>query len=151
MTLSTLCKYLNNYFPVMLKVDTFTIENGTIDLSEMLEYGDLHNEQYFRIAGSVFNDGVYQYTESLTGLTDETFYGSITPMAVPKEITDLLTEITAWQTAVAEDSHATGPFTSESFGGYSYTKASGSGAGDSSDPTTWMGHFKGRLSQWRKI
>lgn len=36
---------------------TFTIENGAIDLSDT----DIKPGQYYRIIGSVFNDGVYQY------------------------------------------------------------------------------------------
>lgn len=150
MTLSTLCKYLNNWFETAICVDTYTIEDGVIDLSDLEERGRIQNNQYFRIAGSVFNDGVYQYTDELTTLTDETFYGSVSPMAIPSEVMQLLADITAWETKIADDPQADSPYQSESFGGYSYTKA-GNGTGDSSDATTVFGHFKGRLAKWRKI
>ena len=41
----------------------------------------------------------------------------------------------------------TSPFTSESFGGYSYTKASS----DAGIPLSWQKIFASKLNLWRKI
>ena len=146
MTLSELCKELKNWFETARYGGRFTITDGAIDLSEMVADGSLQNGQYFRIVGSVFNDGVYQYPAS--DLDDETFSGAVYAMAVPKEVITLLNDINAWM-----DTHgaeALKPFQSESFGGYSYSLKGGlSDAGTSAEP--WKVMFSSRLSKWRKI
>lgn len=143
-TLSELCKELNNWFDQKRYFGLFTIQNGELNTAKC----PIAKGQFFRIAGSVFNDGVYRYPVS--GLKDEVFDGAVWAMAVPKEIVDLLAEINEWVEKYANNAQVNGPFTSESFGGYSYTKA-GNSTGDANDPTTWMGHFRGRLNRWRKI
>lgn len=132
--------YLNNWFLLEDGVHTgdFTVENGGIALP-FLQTG-----QYFRVIGSVFNDGVYKYPAE--GLTGETFTGSVWALAVPKEVVDLAAEIAAWQEKNA--TVVTSPYTSESFGGYSYTKAANESTGSA---PTWQGTFKARLARWRKL
>ena len=71
-------------------------------------------------------------------------------MAIPKEVVNIASDIKTWvEKNGGADSAANSPFTSESFGGYSYSKgASVSGdyaAGD------WKSAFASRLAQWRKI
>lgn len=107
----------------------------------------IQDNQYFRIVGSVFNDGVHQYTSELE-LTDETFTGAIWLMAIPKDVIDLATEISDWKEKYADTVNS--PFQSESFGGYSYSKASGGSSSGSSGPT-WQSVFAKRLNEWRKI
>ena len=142
--LNEICKELNNWFETGKYFNTtLTISDGQIDLSDLIASGALQTNQYFRIVGSVFNDGVYQYPA--TDLTDEIFDGAIWPMAVPKEIIDLSTEISNWSTANAEV--LASPYQSESFGGYSYSKASSSDG----NTLTWKDQFGSRLSKWRKI
>ena len=69
--LAELCAELKNYFLRNQSEDIhnglFTISDGSIDLPFLLD------GQYFRIVGSVMNDGVYQYPVS--ELADETFPG----------------------------------------------------------------------------
>ena len=125
-----ICRELNNWFDENPKdgsnnryFGNFIITDGTLDLSEI----DLKNGQYFRIVGSTFNDGVYQYPA--TGLTDEEFFGAVWAMAVPPSVIALIAEIEAWQDKYGGvDSQAMSPFTSESFGGYSYSKGNRTGA-----------------------
>lgn len=151
-TLTMLCREVNNWFERSRYSGLFKITNGSIDLNELVTDNSLQSGQYFRIMGSVFNDGVHQYPAS--DLTDETFTGIVCPMAVPADFIGLLNEINAWLEKYGNNDAVNSPFASESFGGYSYSKASsyaGSGTGDSSDPTTWMGHFKGKLNKWRKL
>ena len=139
MKLTELCRELKNWFEVKKIFNTFSIEDGSLLLTEA-KVG-----QYFRIVGSVFNDGVYQYPA--TGLTDETFKGAVWLMAVPKEVTDKVEEITKWETDNAQAINS--PYTSESFGGYSYSK-SDSGDGSRSS-ASWQGHFASWLNKYRKI
>lgn len=147
--LTELCMYLHNWFESARYISNFTVSDGVIDLSELETDGSIQNGQYFRIIGSVFNDGVYQYPAS--DLTDETFSGAVVAMAVPQAVLDLCDEIEDWIDTVGSSDAVQSPFSSESFGGYSYTKAGSGGTGDSADGSTWMGHFKGKLARYRKI
>lgn len=116
----------------------FSIENGTVALP-------LLNGQYFRIVGSVFNDGVYLYDDELE-LIDEEFQGAIWALAIPKPVLNLVKDIEKWNEKNADI--ASGPYQSESFGGYSYTKATDAATGGA---VTWQGAFRSRLNAWRKI
>lgn len=102
--------------------------------------------QYFRIVGSVLNDGVYQYGNC--ALRDETFEGAVWAMSVPAEFLRLEEEIKAWRTQY--ENAANSPFQSESFAGYSYTKSSANGNSGGS-VTGWQGVFASRLNKWRKL
>lgn len=154
--LEQLLTYLHNWFRVRDSVDgkhpgTYKVENGGIVLPF------LQDGQYFRILGSVFNDGLYVYgSETITDedyneiqLHDETFDGSVWALAVPKAVVSLAKEISAWQAKYGAT--VASPFSSESFGGYSYTKATAADASSGSAAAGWEGAFKSRLNQWRKI
>ena len=133
--LETVLMYLNNWFTVGRYDDTYTVEDGKLTLPL------LSNGQYFRIVGSLFNDGVYQYSDTLE-LTDETFSGSVWALAVPKALLATVDEITTW-TAKNGDN---GPYTSESFGGYSYSKATNS----KGVAVGWRDVFSAQLAPWKK-
>lgn len=137
--IADVCKYLNNWFDYKRIFGTFTISDGTITID------GAQDGQYFRICDSVFNDGVYQYPVS--GLTDETFEGVIWLMAVPKQVESISAEIDKWIDEYAEEMRS--PYQSESFGGYSYTKASAQ-SGDGTG-VTWSDIFADQLRQWKKI
>lgn len=152
-----ICCYLNNWFD--RKSDgtddryfgTFVISDGAIDLSET----DIMPNQYFRIVGSRFNDGVHKYEPEVGAptLTDETFNGAVWAMAVPPSVIALTTEIEAWQNKYGTvDSPAMSPYNSESFGGYSYSKTSRSGSNGGNTTTgTWQDAFANRLNKYRKL
>lgn len=131
--LETVLMYLNNWFVMGRYDDTYTIEDGGIALPFLVD------GQYFRIVGSLFNDGVYQYPADLT---DETFDGSVWALAIPKALLSTVEEITAW-TAKNGDG---GPYTSESFGGYSYSKATNS----KGMAVGWRDVFAAQLAPWKK-
>lgn len=145
--LSELCQELKNWFdrgqPRLH--GAFEISEGKIVDSDFTDV--IKNNQYFRIIGSVFNDGVYKYTNDLV-LEDELFVGSIWLMAVPKEVVALSDEIDAWIDKYGES--VSSPYQSESFGGYSYTKASSS-SGNGSSGISWQSAFSSKLNMWRKI
>ena len=78
--LTQICQYLRNWFVRDKYFGNFKIENG------VLTYADgtalpLLNGQYFRIVGSILNDGVYQTGEALA---DEEFNGAVWSMAIPR-------------------------------------------------------------------
>ena len=137
MFLAELCAEVRNYFETDKRFGEFTISGGTFAPSDFIQDG-----QYFRIVGSTFNDGVYRYPA--TGLTDETFTGAVWAMSLPPDFIALSTEIEEYNNS---DAGKASPFTSESFGGYAYTKATDSNGA----PIGWQKAFASRLDQWRKI
>lgn len=147
MTLAELCKELKNWFTTSMYHGTFTITNGVINLSDMVADGSLQDGQYFRIVGSVFNDGVYQYPA--TDLDDEVFTGAIWAMAVPKDVITLLNDINAWLDTYSSELQK--PYQSESFGGYSYSLKGSLSGGSGAAVEPWKAQFASRLNRWRKI
>ena len=141
MILSELCQELKNWFcdEADIHYGEYTIADGALSLPFLID------GQYFRIAGSVLNDGVYKYGEELN-LKDETFTGAIWAMKIPPSVIDLATEIDAWIEKNGEA--ASSPYQSESWGGYSYSLKSG---GAESGSVDWRTVFCGSLNRWRKL
>ena len=155
--LERLCAHLHNYFErhpttheQMIHAGTYTITGGSIELPFLL------SGQRFRIKGSALNDGVYTYGETIRNDDDtaaadlyaETFTGEIWAMSPPKAVLEIAASASEWMTKHGEALNS--PYTSESFGGYSYTK----GATDATDGMpagTWYGVPKSALAQWRKV
>lgn len=136
--LERILRHLRNWFVVSVHSGSFTVENGSITLPF------LQDGQYFRVCGSVFNDGVYKRGEEV--LRDESFVGEVWALAIPDGILLLEQDIAEWEQKNA--SVSTGPYESESFGGYTYTKAKDSQTGGS---VTWETAFRTRLNAWRKL
>ena len=131
---------IRNWFTVKggIHSGTFTIKDGGVTLPFLAD------GQYFRICGSVFNDGLHQYPAS--DLKAETFDGTVWALAVPQAVIELAAEIEAWETKNGDA--AKSPFASESFGGYSYSKATDSSSGGA---VTWQSAFRSRLNAWRRL
>lgn len=146
MMLNELCQELKNYFDKAQPkfFGQIVIREGRIINEDFL--AAIKPNQYFRIVGSIFNDGVYCFKEGLS-LEDETFDGAIWLMAVPKSVLALEKEIEDWQTEYAKA--LSSPYQSESFGGYSYTKASGGKNGGGA--ITWQDAFATKLNLYRRI
>lgn len=152
--LGEICDYLKNFFERDMYHTTFVINGGKIHFKDGSDI-PLQNNQYFRIIGSVFNDGVWKYDSTLA-LQDETFDGSVWAMAVPPDLLAIVGEIEAWMAKYETvDSEAMSPFQSESYGsgGYSYSKgAGGSGTnGSAANAPDWKTMFASRLNRWRKL
>lgn len=130
-----ICASLHNYFAVDIVPGEYTVNDGEITLP-FLAAG-----QFFRVVGSVFCDGVYRYGDKLPA--DETFDGAIWAMAIPPAFEAVAAEIEEWKQKNAEVINS--PYQSESFGGYSYSKGTGS------DSVSWQGVFAKRLNRWRKL
>ena len=146
--LTEICQYLRNWFEYYKLTGRFVVSTGRITYADGTALSIL-NGQYYRIVGSVFNDGVHKLGESDT-LTDESeFTGAVWLMAVPPAVVQLDADITQWLTDNAAAINS--PYASESFGGYSYSLRSGNAADGDSTGATWQSQFKTRLSPWRKI
>lgn len=140
--LEQILNYIHNYFEKEIVPGTYSISSGTFEVDF------LQNGQYFRIVGSVFNDGIYKYPAD--DLADETFTGEIWAMAVPPAVIALSSEISDWVDKYKDVMD--GPYQSESFGGYSYTKkSSGGGTNNGNDASDWRSVYRSRLNHWRKI
>lgn len=136
--LEAVLQSINNWFERDRLAGEFCIEGGSIELPD----GWLLDGQYFRIEGSVFNDGLHQWPA--VDLRDEAFTGEVWALAVPKAVQDLAAEIEQWQ--ADNGKAAQSPLQSESFGGYTYTRASGA-----SGAYTWRDAFRSQLNRWRKL
>lgn len=134
--LEAILRHLNNYFIADVREGDYAVEGGNIALPFLAD------GQYFFVRDSIFNDGLHRYPAF--DLVDEEFYGVIWCLAIPQAIINLADEIEAWQTKNAEILNS--PYTSESFGGYSYTKASG----DNGAAVSWQSVFADRLTPYRK-
>lgn len=138
--LEAVLTHLKNWFVVPRGVHEgiYTIEQGSLELPF------LQNGQYYRICGSVFNDGLHIY--GVDDLQNETFSGTVWALAIPKAVVELSAKIEEWQNkngAVAES-----PYSSESFGGYSYSVATDSQTGNRA---TWETVFRSQLNPYRQI
>ena len=125
-------KYVNQ-----IKVEKFTIEGGKIAPSDFLK-----EEDHYRIIGSKHNDGLYQYPNS--DLTDEVFDGAVWVMRVPPALVTLAQQ---YKEELEKESGKPSAYISESFGGYSYTKATNS----KGVPLNWKHLHADELNQWRII
>lgn len=142
--LTELCQELNNWFEREKRSGSFRIVDG------MLEADFLLPGQYFRVMGSLFNDGVHQYGND--SLNDEDFTGSVWSLAIPVAVIKLSEDIDAWRAKYeAPDSSAMSPYMSESFGGYSYSKGSAISGTGTGGATSWRTSFASRLNAWRKL
>lgn len=144
--LNEICEHLHNFFDtrdgefIDRTADTFTISSGLISpFSSSLIAG-----QYIRIVGSLLNDGIYLLPSNFTisTLVNETFTGAVFGLEIPRDLVALDTEITAYVTA----NPATG-YVSESFGGWSGSRATGANGA----PISWKSAYAGRLNRWRKL
>lgn len=141
--LEQILDYIHNYFVKGVYCGLYRISGGTLTM-DVLQEG-----QYYRIVGSIFNDGVHRYSSEETSLMDEEFMGEIWAMAVPPAVIALSDEISAWIEKYGDAMNS--PYQSESFGGYSYNKGSGGSGGSAIGSADWRSVFGSRLNRWRKI
>lgn len=150
--LSEICAEIKNYFTYEgdRHIGDFAIVDGQITPS--IDFPT----DYVRIVGSRLNDGVHKRdpeTGSFNFTDENEFHGAVWVMSPPNDFLSLVSEIETWQeTNGKADSVAMSPFQSESFGGYSYSKASGGSVatGGSSAPT-WQAQYASRLKIYRRI
>ena len=146
--LTEICAWLKNYFCQEEDkfIGNFSIVNGAVTPPV-----DLQDGQYYRIVGSVFNDGVHLSTDVLRD--EDEFHGAVWKMRVPQKVLDLAEEIASWEDKYGGvDGTNLSPYMSESFGGYSYSKGyRGSDSGSGSGGSGWQDAFRTRLSPYMRI
>jgi len=151
--LGLICAEVKNFFTYDCDkhIGNFEIKDGVITPSFDFK------TNYIRIIGSRKNDGVYSVTDladpTKNPLVDEgEFHGGIWEMSVPKDFLNLVNDISDWQAKYGNiNSEAMSPFSSESFGGYSYTKSAGGSNDGSGGFPNWKNVFASRLNVFRKI
>lgn len=124
-----------NWFEYDGQYGDFVIKDGALS---PLVYPD---GTYVRIVGSAYNDGLH--LTPITDLKDECFTGKVMRLAIPKAFEALVDEIAEYQ-----KKNPVGAYTSESFGGYSYTKPTSSATGVAAG---WADAFRSALNKWRKL
>lgn len=147
--LDAVCREIKNYFSDEEDryIGDFAIVNGELTPPIAMQEG-----QYYRIVHSAFNDDVYIHGQE--ELKDEnTFHGAVWLMRPPKEFLALVKDIEDWQTKYGSvNSVAMSPYSSESFGGYSYSKStSGGGSTEAQNGLTWQSAFADRLAPYRRV
>lgn len=142
--LDEVCGYLNNWFlaPGGVHAGSYTVMDGKLTLPFLAE------GQYYRIIGSVFSDGIHRAGDTDDVLPPESFRGAVWALAIPPAVIKIAEEIKAWEAANAAT--LASPYQSESFGGYSYTKATAGGSG-TQQALTWRNVYAAKLARWRKL
>ena len=134
--------HIHNYFILSVEHGRFKIEQGVLNVDT------LQDGQYFKIEGSVFNDGVHKFGSE--NLQDEEFEGRVSGLGIPKSLLELADEIEDWIDKYGDAANS--PYQSESFGGYSYSKRSSGNSGSRNmDNVSWENVFATRLNAYRKI
>lgn len=137
--------HIHNWFEREAVSSNVRIEDGSLPASVS---SHLLEGQWYRIDGSVLNDGLHQHPAD--DLTDETFEGTVTTLVIPRPLLRIAEDIAAWQEANGKA--VDGPYASESFDGYSYSLKSDSGSNSGSGGLSgWRLAFRDRLNPFRKI
>lgn len=145
--LTEICARLRNYFASDSDIYTgvFSISGGMITPPVPIQDG-----QYYRIVGSVFNDGVHLSSDILQD--EEPFEGGVWLMRVPQGLIALDQEMEEWLAKYGNvESPNMSPYSSESFGGYTYSKAQGYASSGGGMLNSVWAVFDSRLSMYRKI
>lgn len=152
--------YLNNWFVRYTYTGDVTVsEDGAVlapsEAADVLQPG-----RWYRILDSDFYDGVYQVPEEQSEKEEpeeeaeepeeeeqsETFSCTLWALGVPAGLLNIITEMEAWQAKYGDV--VSGPYQSESFGGYSYSKAGASSSG-SGTATVWA-QFTDTLAPYKR-
>ncbi|MCD8174990.1 MAG: hypothetical protein LUD41_03470 [Phascolarctobacterium sp.] len=152
--------YLNNWFVRYTYTGDVTVsEDGAVlapsEAADVLQPG-----RWYRILDSDFYDGVYQVPEEQSEKEEpeeeaeeleeeeqsETLSCTLWALGVPAGLMRIVAEMEAWQAKYGDA--ASGPYQSESFGGYSYSKAGASSSG-SGTATVWT-QFADALAPFRR-
>lgn len=135
------CQECRNFFLRTVEKGTFSIRNEILTAKQPYLVGS-----YIRLVGSILNDGVYRVVNNrvtLAGARDEVWDGAVCGLAIPPDfvrLSEVIQEFEAKKGTPSALSH-------ESFGGYSYTMASG----DNGAPLTWQAVFAPSLNNYRKM
>lgn len=146
--LEEVLRYINNRFDRDSIGNSYGSQTGTFTIEgRTMEVDGLRNGQYFWVEGSALNDGLHLYPD--TDMRDEVFTGRIVYLVIPNAVVDLAAQIGMWCERNADA--ISSPLQSESFGGYSYTRALGGSTGNEMPSAAWQVQFGARLRPYRKL
>lgn len=143
-TLEDVLEEIHNFFiSEVVHVKDCTIDGGELPKGVAAH---IKSGAWYAIEGSAANDGLHLHPA--TDLTDETFDGTVTTLAVPRTLLRLCEDIFAWKAdyLAGRGKALQSGFASESFGGYSYTRKDMADSGSG-----WRQAFAADLNRWRKI
>ena len=137
-SVAAVMRQIHNFFVGGYRFGAFTITGGA--LSPAPSCG------YVYIQGSKRHDGVWEISGDMLGdlpdgLPDETFTGRVYELNPPGDFLALCGEISRY-----DDAHPVGEMQSESFGDYSYTRATAQGGTQG-----WQTAFRQRLDAYRRM
>lgn len=140
-----------NFFVVSEETGTFEIFDGFIQLDKKYLKG-----QYIAIGrmtanspGSILNAGIYRIIDDVYTLKrtppveDEVFSGSVFGLSIPVDFLELVKSIEAFQEKQGTPTN----ITSESFGVYSESRATGADGA----PMGWSDVFRKQLNRYRRM
>lgn len=132
-------RYVNNFFEVSEFSGEFTIADHKLLLPE-----ELPADTFIAVKGSLFNDGVHLLNVLHQFKADETFKGVVYILHPPEGFIEICDAIAAY-----DEKNPTGAYVSESFGGYSYNRGSGSSETGTASP--WQQAFGVALRPYRRM
>ena len=145
--LEQVLRYINNRFDHDSKGIAYGCKQGEFAIEDgFLKVDGLLDGQYFWVEGSTLNDGLHLYPD--WDMQDETFDGRIIFLVIPNAVVDIAAQAEQWCDKNAEVIDS--PLKSESFGGYSYTRADAS-TGSETPSEAWQVRFGARLRPFRKL
>jgi len=161
--LEQVLNYLNNWFVRYTYTGNVTVgEDGAV-LAPSEAAAVLQPGRWYRILDSDFHDGVYQVPEEQAGEEEpeedveagaeepeeeeqsETFSCTLWTLGVPTGLLNIVAEMEAWQAKYGDT--VSGPYQSESFGGYSYSKTGSSSS--TGGAATVLGQFADMLAPYK--
>lgn len=138
-SVETVMRYINNFFEVCEYHGEFAIEDHKLQLPDEMPTGT-----FIAVKGSLFNDGVHRLELTHRFNTDETFNGVVYVLHPPESFLAICSEIAEY-----DEKNPTGSFVSESFGGYSYSR--GSGSAETGTASTWQQAYTVALRPYRRM
>jgi len=145
--------YLNNWFVRYTYTGNVTVSEDGAVLAPSEAATVLQPGRWYRILDSDFHDGVYQVPEEQSEKEEpeeeeqsETFSCTLWALGVPTGLMSTVAEMEAWQAKYGDV--VSGPYQSESFGGYSYSKA-GASSSSGGTATVWT-QFADTLAPYKR-
>lgn len=131
-SIAAVMRHVRNYFERGFIEGEFTVSGGVLTPAP--------RSPYVAIEGSVWHGGVFR-VDQLRENPEETFTGRVWALHPPDDFVQLCEEIAAY-----DEKNPAGALQSESFGEYSYTRASGQNG-----VIDWQTAFAQRLWPYRRM
>lgn len=137
-SVAAVMRHVRNFFERGARLGNFTIIGGALTPAPECSY--------VYISGSALHDGVWALSGDMLqgaqdGMKDDSFTGFVFELHPPGDFLRLCEEISSY-----DDAHPVGEMQSETFGDYSYTRASSQGGEQG-----WQSAYRKRLDAYRRM